>query len=219
MRINLHLNRKCIDKYSNALIIPSVPIPPSRWNNRKYCDLDKPDSHHISCNPNFKYRRIDGKCNNLINANWGSSFHCHRRLLPPDYADGIEKPRISTDGTPLPSPRLITELLMPDLELIDPKLTAMNMIWGQFLVHDVFRTIQYLGLAINCCQSPNQLVHPECIPITNFPPDRATIALNQRCINTVRSTACNTCSLGETSVNQSIIKRSIHFILHTFTLE
>jgi peroxidase len=177
--------------------MPSVQIPPNQWNNKKYCDLDKADSPHIICDPHIKYSRIDGKCNNLENANWGSSFHCHRRLLPPDYQDGIVRPRASLDGSPLPSPRLITELLMPDLELYDPKRTAMNMIWGQFLVHDVFRTIQYLGLAIDCCRSPNRFVHPECIPITNFPPDRATTMFNQRCINTVRSTACNTCSLGK----------------------
>ena len=140
---------------------------------------------------------MNGRCNNLAFPNWGSSFHCHRRLLPPDYADAINQPRVSVDGQPLPSPRTITTFLMPDIMAADPNLSGLNMAWGQFMVHDTYRTIQNLGLAINCCLIPNATVHPECVPITNFPQDEATAAFNnQQCINTVRSIACNTCSLG-----------------------
>ena len=188
--------RKCLDKYKSALVLPTIPIPPNPWNNHKYCDMEKADSAYINCNPHYKYSRIDGKCNNPIHSNWGSSFHCHRRLLPPDYADGIEIPRKSSDGSELPNPRLISELYFPDLPFKDPKRTSMHMIWGQFLVHDTFKTLQYLGLAIRCCSNPKGRVHPECIPITNIPVDEASLRFNQRCINTVRSTACNTCSLG-----------------------
>ncbi|CAG2114715.1 unnamed protein product, partial [Medioppia subpectinata] len=175
--------------------MPSIEIPSNPWSNQKYCDIEKSDSDYISCNPNYKYRRIDGKCNNPLHSNWGSSFHCHRRLLPPDYADGIEIPRKASDGSELPNPRLLTQVLMPDLPLDDPKRTSMHMIFGQFIVHDTFKTLQYLGLAINCCTRGSQ-VHPECIPIDNIPTDTLTARFNQRCINSVRSTACNTCSLG-----------------------
>ncbi|CAG2112112.1 unnamed protein product, partial [Medioppia subpectinata] len=149
------------------------------------------------CDSKYKYRLMNGRCNNLHNTNWGSSFHCHRRLLPADFADGINIPRAATSGLPLPSPRLLTEFIMPDIPVPDQKRTGMNMMWGQFMVHDNFRTIQNLGLAINCCLIPNVTVHPECAPITNFPQDEATQAFNkQQCINTVRSATCNTCSLG-----------------------
>lgn len=191
-------SKKCINKYNTASIMPSLQLSKTGNNgNQEYCNIDRPSSNDIQCDPKYKYRLMNGRCNNLVNTNWGSSFHCHRRLLPPDYADGINIPRAGTDGNLLPSPRLLTEYLLPDIQVPDPKRSGMNMFWGQFMVHDGFRTIQNLGLAINCCLIPNVTVHPECIPITNFPQDEATRAFNnQQCINTVRSIACNTCSLG-----------------------
>ena len=189
--------RKCINKYNTAAILPTIRIPKSPNLNQEYCNIDKSESNDIQCDPHYKYRLMNGRCNNLAFANWGSSFHCHRRLLPPDYSDGINQPRVAVDGQTLPSPRTITSFLMPDIMVPDPNLSGLNMAWGQFMVHDAFRTIQNLGLAINCCLIPNATVHPECVPIVNFPQDEATGAFNnQQCINTVRSIACNTCSLG-----------------------
>ena len=130
------------------------------------------------------------------------------------------------DLRPLPSPRLVTQLMMPDLDLNDPSLSALHFAWGQLLVHDTFRTIQHLGLAIDCCRMINPprpptpgsplppvppfmevnrgtmkgqppVPHPECLPITNFPPNKRTEMLQQVCINTVRSINCNTCGLGK----------------------
>jgi peroxidase len=187
--------KKCISRLDVAAVLPKVGTPVNK--NQEYCNINRPTSGDIKCDPNYKYRLMNGRCNNLANTNWGSSFHCHRRLLPPDFSDGINRPRAGTDGLPLPSPRLLTEFVMPDIPVPDDKRTGMNMMWGQFMVHDSFRTIQNLGLAINCCLIPNVTVHPECAPITNFPQDEATRAFNnQQCLNTVRSAACNTCSLG-----------------------
>ncbi|KAI2800768.1 hypothetical protein BLOT_012340 [Blomia tropicalis] len=189
--------KKCINKYNTAAILPTIRIPKSPNLNEEYCNIDKSESSDIRCDPSYKYRLMNGRCNNLAFPNWGSSFHCHRRLLPPDYSDGINQPRVSVQNQVLPSPRSITQFLMPDIMVPDPNLSGMNMAWGQFMVHDAFRTIQNLGLAINCCLIPNATVHPECAPITNFRPDEATTAFNnQQCLNTVRSIACNTCSLG-----------------------
>lgn len=193
-------NRKCINKYNTAAILPTIQIPKNTNLNQEYCNIDKSESNDIQCDPNYKYRLMNGRCNNLAFPNWGSSFHCHRRLLPPDYSDGINQPRVAVTGQPLPSPRLISQFLLPDILIPDPNLSGMNMAWGQFMVHDAYRTIQNLGLAINCCLIPNATVHPECVPITNFPQDEATQAFNnQQCLNTVRSIACNTCSLGKIS--------------------
>lgn len=212
--------------------MPMLKLPANPWKKKKYCEIESQRSLKVDCDEHYPYRRLDGKCTNLVNSNFGSSFHCHRRLLPPDYADGIHQVRLGIDMRPLPSPRLVTQLLMPDLDLNDPKLSAMHFVWGQFLVHDTFRTIQFFGLAIDCCRvinqqakqrqmrppmppllPPNPLMayigaqhkgpinqlpvpHPECLPITNFPPNKATEMFQQICLNTVRSINCNTCSLG-----------------------
>lgn len=223
-----------------ALHMPMVKIPPNPWKKGKYCEFQSSKSLQVECDPHTPYRRIDGKCSNLKQSNFGSSFHCHRRLLPPDYSDGIYQIRMGVDQRPLPSPRLVTQLMMPDLDLNDPGLSAMHLAWGQMLVHDTFRTIQHLGLAIDCCSLINPprnqrtpmrpmgpmnpmnpmslfnpmkpmtsyrripyaginqppVPHPECLPITNFPPNKATEMFQQICLNTVRSITCNTCSLG-----------------------
>ncbi|XP_054158735.1 peroxidase-like [Oppia nitens] len=191
---------KCYDKYKSTVGMSKMDIPSNGWSDNKYCDIQRSDSDYVDCHPNDKYRRLDGRCNNPMHANWGSNFHCHRRLLPPDYADGIQAPRRAIDGKELPNPRLLTNILMPDLPLDDPKRTSMHMIWGQFVVHDTFKTIQSLGLAINCCNprggGGSRRPHPECFPIDNIPTDKLTARFNQRCINFVRSASCNTCHLG-----------------------
>ncbi len=36
-----------------------------------------------------RYREYNGMCNNLDHPHWGATLAPYRRLLPPDYADGI----------------------------------------------------------------------------------------------------------------------------------
>ena len=160
----------------------------------------------VKCEPHYPYRREDGKCNNLKNTNWGSSYHCERRLLPPDFADGISAPRVAADGSELPDARLISLFLMPDMNRIDLKRSNLHMIWGQYLVYDTFKTIQLLGNGIDCCNlGTNNLTHEECRTSTMFPQDVNTRAFNQNCFGLVRSQGCNTCSLGLFSQLSEII--------------
>ncbi|RWS21197.1 Heme peroxidase-like protein, partial [Leptotrombidium deliense] len=82
------------------------------------------------------YSSLDGSCNNLKSPIQGKSYTCHRRLLPPDYADGIYKIRESVLGGPLPNARLISNEVLLDVERLDYTVTQMNMQWGQFIIHD-----------------------------------------------------------------------------------
>lgn len=149
------------------------------------------------CDPKSRYRSIDGSCNNLRNPNWARANSCHRRLLPPDYADGIEVPRVAYDGSDLPNARQISNQLLPDIPIADNKLTSMVMAFGQFIVHDIARTQQFSGGDIECCPA-SQARHPECIAIEPLTPDDFLYqAYNQTCLNLVRSVICNPCSLGE----------------------
>ena len=176
--------------------LPSNQIPERVWYLNRYCDLERSVSPHLNCDPKAKYRSVDGKCNNLLKTNWGSSFRCNRRLLPPDYADGVSQPRVAGNGQPLPNPRLLTKSLMPDMKNFDPILSSLHMSWGQFVVHDVIKTLQYFGLALDCCPQNRSFIHEECLTIDNIPTDELSIAYKQNCIGVVRSIACNTCSLG-----------------------
>ena len=51
----------------------------------------------IDCQRFYRVRRIDGKCNNLKNQNWGATAIGMKRLVEPDYGDstqpGKPKPR------------------------------------------------------------------------------------------------------------------------------
>jgi peroxidase len=78
----------------------------------------------LSCNPT-KYRTVDGSCNNLKNPKWGKAMIDFRRILNPDYCDGISAPRCASDGTELPSAREISiEIHRPSYET-DQRLTVM----------------------------------------------------------------------------------------------
>ena len=74
----------------------------------------------IECNPMSKYRTMDGSCNNLARPTWGRANTCHRRLLPPDYADGIEVPRVAHDSSELPNPRSLSTNLLPFISIFVP---------------------------------------------------------------------------------------------------
>lgn len=149
----------------------------------------------MSCDPEARYRSADASCNNLRNPNWGKSFTCHRRLLPPDYADGIKVPRVAHDGSDLPNARILSSQLLPDIPIADNKLTSMTMAYGQFIVHDIARTMPFAS-DIQCCPLA-QARHPECLPIEPIlPNDFLFQTYNQTCLNFVRSIICNPCSLG-----------------------
>lgn len=81
---------------------------------QRYSLLDTRLANHCPkiprCQPNYKYRTIDGNCNNLRNPFWGKSLTQFTRLLPPQYADGINQFRMSVDGAPLPGPRELSNM-------------------------------------------------------------------------------------------------------------
>ncbi|XP_074601170.1 peroxidase-like [Brevipalpus obovatus] len=157
---------------------------------------DDDEGDMLNCNPKSKYPAYDGSCNNLRRPTEGMAFTCHRRLLPPDYADGILALRASVTGEPLPNPRLISNELLPDINEVDPEITQMAMQWGQLMVHDMVRTPITMSNAPECCP-PSPQNHPECETISPFPPgDSLTKIFNQTCARNTRSNSCPRCKLG-----------------------
>ena len=62
------------------------------------------------------------------------------RLLDPSYADGINEPRVASDGSPLPSARDVSLALAPDNNKPNRRYTLMVMQLGQFIDHDLTHT-------------------------------------------------------------------------------
>jgi len=175
-----------------SLTLPNVVIPPQV----KMSASCHPSFYtHYKCK-NSKYRTIDGKCNNLQWPDWGKSYACQQRLLPPSYRDGISAPRsLSVNGSPLPLPRYISTYCHPDV--IDYGFySLLKVLWGQFINHDITSTPasqpEQNG-SIKCCPEPK---HPQCYPIKLMPDDYQFINFNRTCMNVVRSAPCPMCTLG-----------------------
>lgn len=95
----------------------------------------QPDCNYLF---NTKYRTIDGSCNNLRVPTWGMSRTVFQRILTPDYNDGVYEPRFrGTDGSFLPSPRLISTQLITTDEIPREDVSLMLMVFGQFVDHDL----------------------------------------------------------------------------------
>ncbi|XP_026317732.1 uncharacterized protein LOC113228591 [Hyposmocoma kahamanoa] len=122
-----------------------------------------------SCDPDSPFRTYTGYCNNLRNPNLGKSLTTFARLLPPVYEDGVSRPRInSVTGTPLPSPRIVSTVIHPDISNLHTRYTLMVMQFAQFLDHELTMTPIHKGFHesipdCRSCDSP-RTVHPECNP-------------------------------------------------------
>lgn len=152
----------------------------------------------VPCNPNARYRTINGSCNNPLpdRTSWGMEGYPFDRVLPPAYEDGVWAPRIhSVTGNLLPSARDVSVALFPDEYRPDPRLNILFMQMGQFISHDftLSRSITLKnGEPIECC-TPDwsaPLVGPQrhfaCFPIEVSPNDPFYSKFGVRCLNLVR---------------------------------
>ncbi|KAK9883031.1 hypothetical protein WA026_001241 [Henosepilachna vigintioctopunctata] len=160
------------DELSNGLqnIDLSNLLGPNTVSDDSACDDNDP------CDPGTPFRTMTGHCNNLRNPHWGKSLTTFNRLLPSVYDDGISKPRVvGVTGQPLPSPRIVSTVIHPDISNLHSRYTLMIMQFAQFLDHDLTMTPIHKGFhesIPNCrpCDSP-RTVHPECNPFPVPPGD------------------------------------------------
>ncbi|UXI20334.1 putative Xaa-Pro aminopeptidase P [Sarcoptes scabiei] len=158
--------------------------------------VDRCEQSSIHCKPT-KYRSADGSCNNLQYPDWGKSFTCFQRLLPPAYADGQSAPRKSISGGPLPNPRVLSSVIHRDLNY-PATYTHMVMQFGQFIAHDIAFTPSSRtkdGKMIQCCPWGSNR-HPQCYPIPLPKEDPFYSKYDEDCMNFVRTAKCPQCKLG-----------------------
>ena len=93
------------------------------------------------CNPESRYRSLEGLCNNLESPFLGAAETPFRRLLDPDYADGKSEPRKGARPgnllAELENARNVSLGLFTDIAARSQSLTHMAMVFGQFLAHDI----------------------------------------------------------------------------------
>jgi len=151
-----------------------------------------------ACDPLVPWRNVDGTCNNLENSLWGSANSAFQRTLLPQYSDGVWRPKVSKAGSPLPSARLISINIVPDVEAPSELDTHNVMQWGQFVDHDIthtplFRLSGEQSNGIQCCEKDGSgpysklYLHPECFPIDIPENDPFFMQHGQRCMHFVRS--------------------------------
>jgi len=115
------------------------------------------------------------------------------RILPPEYANGIDAPRRSSNGAELPSARLLSTSLAKDFNNEDSRHTYLTMVFGQFVDHDITHSpILKNGnnQDIDCCSSASVAVssfQSFCAPIP-VPRNDPFFRGRKNCMNLVRST-------------------------------
>ncbi|GIX91612.1 peroxidase [Caerostris extrusa] len=139
-----------------------------------------------------RYRTLSGMCNNLDNPSWGSARSAMIRFIPPVYGDGISIPRRSFDGSPLPSPRVVSLVMHHDVSEHDFGICNMIAAWGQMLDHDLTRAAPSLDTrsrSIECCKTPADKRHYNCYPVDIPQDDPFYKFFDRRCMNFARSLA------------------------------
>lgn len=173
------------------------------------------------CDPNSRYRTYDGTCNNPVpeRASWGCAEYPFENLLAPAYEDGVWAPRShSVTGNMLPSARVVSAILFPDVDRQDPHLNYLFMQMGQVITHDIAQS-QGVTLdnakEIDCCTKDRsralsgEKLHFGCLPIEISPNDPFYSQFGVSCMNFVRiKLSCGTACLGYGTQANSVT----HFI-------
>lgn len=72
------------------------------------------------------------------------------RIVGPLFSDGVNAPRISIRGTPLPPARVVSRTMHPDEGYHEHAATIMIIAFGQFMDHDFTLMGTPLGKLITC---------------------------------------------------------------------
>ncbi|KAH8236646.1 hypothetical protein KR026_007355 [Drosophila bipectinata] len=163
--------------------------------------LPDPTVLRLDCDFNARYRRSTGVCNNKQHPRtFGASMVPYRRMVSPDYADGIAAPRESHHGRRrLPPARQVSLKIHRSSYETDSNFTVMLAVFGQFMDHDITATsltTSQEGESIDCCVPETRKQHPECYPVEILPDDPYYQQYNISCMNFVRSAPAPTGRFG-----------------------
>ncbi len=149
-----------------------------------YCP--KHNYKYYKCDDTYPYRNLDGACNNLYVPWWGKRETPYERILAPEYADGVNAPRVRGVKKPLPNPREVA-MKIHSARRTFPETTQFLTFFGQHIDHDLVLTTRSTyknGDEKNCaCGTRDQECFNVPIPYEDYyNPD-------QKCFPFARSSA------------------------------
>ncbi|XP_050432036.1 peroxidase-like [Adelges cooleyi] len=121
-------------------------------------DIDLADQcfPKAKCDPDARFRSIDGSCNNLRFPNWGQTNVANSRIVQANYSDGISQLRNSVSGNALPNVRHIRTTIFTDRDMPAPRHNLYVMQFGQVIAHDtelvISKTLKS-GASLQCCNA------------------------------------------------------------------
>ncbi|RUS72077.1 hypothetical protein EGW08_020159 [Elysia chlorotica] len=172
------------------LFISALAVGVKAYHRHGYHEARIMKRQTTPCDPTEKFRRPDGRCNNLDNPDWGAAGSIMPRFQPSAYANGMDSPRTNgVSSNALPGARKIS------LDVHGPndataKITLMVMQWGQFLDHDM-TIVPHPSVDPDCCTN----VQAECFNIA-IPPEDGYFT-GRDCMPFVRSSQTKVDGVGE----------------------
>jgi len=111
----------------------------------------------IRCDPTYRYRSLNGVCNNLEHVWYGAANTPFNRIQLPHYDDGYQSPRrfSAEEGQFLPNVRDIARNVSIEQRTAD--LSALFIFFGQFSAHDVTLTPTAEDLDCNDCTNTDPM--------------------------------------------------------------
>lgn len=102
----------------------------------------------MECNAKYKYRSLEGTCNNLRHPKWGSKLQPFGRLLPADYVDGLSEPKASFPKGVYPPPRQVSICMQNATNKYSEfRLNLLFAHFAHFVDHDMVSIAAYKGIA------------------------------------------------------------------------
>ncbi|CAG0919726.1 unnamed protein product [Notodromas monacha] len=173
-----------LDPRVAAQILPHMDVSKTKiW---EICPMYyKPD--HIKCTM-VKYPRITGDCNDGKDEDKASSGRLLRRLLPNGYSLG--NPRVSVTGYPLPSARLVSNVVHYNVHANEKFWNWWFIVFGQYMDHEIVLSSNFHqnykvpNGHYECCSYKG---HHDCYPISVPPDDPFYGSYKRSCLNFVRA--------------------------------
>ncbi|XP_025410681.1 peroxidase-like [Sipha flava] len=158
-------------------------------------DYLKQCAPQVKCDPYAKYRSVNGSCNNLKTPTWGAANTPFLRMLNANFSDGYYELRKQTNGSALPSPRVVNiNVFLTREKYRTDENNVLLLPFGQLLAHDLSGLSNDVpenefSIVTDCCTDENaRKTFSQCQLVVENPLDDPVYSKhNIFCMGLVRS--------------------------------